>query len=44
MKKTGIDHIEYFIRDNNDLDDFLFEQNSKQKKNSEKVQLINPVL
>jgi hypothetical protein len=37
MKKTGIDHIEYFIRDNNDLDDFLFEQNSKQKKNSEKV-------
>ena len=21
MKKTGIDHIEYFLRDNNDLDD-----------------------
>ena len=37
MKRSGIDQIEYIIRDYSNIDEFLYEQNKQQQGNSQKV-------
>ena len=45
INKSGVDHIEYFIRDYSNIDEFLFENNSKQiHSNYQKVYLSNIAL
>ena len=37
MKRSGIDQIEYIIRDYSNIDEFLYEQNKQKQGNSQKV-------
>ena len=45
MNKSGIDHVEYFIRDHNDIDEFLYEYGSKlNSQNSQKVKITHKLV